>query len=273
MAGVADLADLYKSIPMAGIADLYKSIPTNMRLFMEQVVGKESPITEKDFTPRELTYMRRQAEAASEQDEIDEVLARKTLKRWEDEKAGSMRGVHQMNKKWPEMYSDPVKHEAEYDRNTEEARKDVASFRDETVTPVQYGDYEENVRLGEHKGLFWGSPQRNVYETIRDSFTKPGYVVQTSLGRYVATKLPDGTVEIKDRYNWDEKGEKLTVSEFLSLVPEMLRSPRALGNVIMRQWGLDNSRDVNITLPKALNTPALPTLPEGFNAGGRTRLL
>ena len=24
---------------------------------------------------------------------------------------------------------------------------------------------------------------------------------------------------------------------------------------------------------KALNTPALPTLPEGFNAGGRTRLL
>jgi len=246
---------------MAGIADLYKSIPTNMRLFMEQVVGKESPITEKDFTPRELTYMRRQAEAASEQDEIDEVLARKTLKRWEDEKAGSMRGVHQMNKKWPEMYSDPVKHEAEYDRNTEEARKDVASFRDETVTPVQYGDYEENVRLGEHKGLFWGSPQRNVYETIRDSFTKPGYVVQTSLGRYVATKLPDGTVEIKDRYNWDEKGEKLTVSEFLSLVPEMLRSPRALGNAIMRQWGLDNSRDVNITLPKE------------HSRGGRVRLI
>jgi len=262
-----------------------------MRLFMEQVVGKESPITEKDFTPRELTYMRRQAEAASEQDEIDEVLARKTLKRWEDEKADSMRRVHQLNKKWPEMYTDPVKHEAEYDRNTEEARKEVASFRDKTVTPVQYGDYGEDVRLGEHKGFsigshqFGGTPQRNVYETIRDSFTKPGYVVQTSLGRYVATKLPDGTVEIKDRYNWDKKGEKLTVSEFLSLVPEMLRSPRTLGNVVMHQWGLDNSRDVNITLPpanqareveaaqKALNTPALPALPEEYRKGGRVRLI
>ena len=34
-------------------------IPTNVRLFGEYLLGEESPITEKDFTPEELSEMLR----------------------------------------------------------------------------------------------------------------------------------------------------------------------------------------------------------------------
>jgi|TARA_Y100000310_G_scaffold202996_1_gene203254 hypothetical protein len=242
---------------MAGITDLYKAIPTNMRIFAENLVGKRAPVTEKDFTPRELGYMRRQVSERSDWNDIDEAKARRALKAWQDGKAQAMRNNARWHKEWPTRIKDPAEYEAEYDENVERARKKVASYeKTRGRTSIDYRDYGKDVRLGEHHYV----PQRGTLETIRDSFSKPGYVVQTTLGQYVATKLPDGTVEIKDTYDWEWEGEKLSVKEFLSNLPAMLKSPRAAGNVMMRQFGLDKKRDVNITLPKE------------YSRGGRVRI-
>ena len=40
-----------------GIAGLYKKIPTNMRLLIENIFGRDTTITEKDFTTNELLQM------------------------------------------------------------------------------------------------------------------------------------------------------------------------------------------------------------------------
>ena len=53
-----DLRSKYKLPPEpTGLAGLYKKIPTNMRLLLENLVGKDTPITEKDFTNDELLQM------------------------------------------------------------------------------------------------------------------------------------------------------------------------------------------------------------------------
>ena len=54
----ANIADRYKLNPEdSGLRSLYKKIPTNMRLFVENLLGDTSTITEDDFTNDELIEM------------------------------------------------------------------------------------------------------------------------------------------------------------------------------------------------------------------------
>ena len=54
----ANIADRYKLNPEdSGLRSLYKKIPTNMRLFIENLLGDTSTITEDDFTNDELIEM------------------------------------------------------------------------------------------------------------------------------------------------------------------------------------------------------------------------
>ena len=114
--------------------------------------------------------------------------------------------------------------------------------------------------------------------TVIKSFTSPAYNIGTTLGSFNAFKNEDGTVTIKDRYNWtgqkdDPEGElNLSLSDFIDTLkkfPAMLQKPEAIGNAFMRTFAKGKSSPVEFTLPPRQATE----MPEGYREGGRTRLI
>ena len=114
--------------------------------------------------------------------------------------------------------------------------------------------------------------------TVIKSFTSPAYNIGTTLGAFNAFKNEDGTVTIRDRYNWtgqkdDPEGELIlslpVFTDLLEAIPTMLRRPEALGNVFMRIFGKGKSSPIEFTLPSRQATE----MPEGYREGGRTRLI
>ena len=55
-------------------AELYKQLPTNVRLYLEYLTGKDTPITEKDFTQDELEYMINQLNQRDMYPTFDEIF-------------------------------------------------------------------------------------------------------------------------------------------------------------------------------------------------------
>ena len=94
----------------------------------------------------------------------------------------------------------------------------------------------------------------NIVKTIVDSFTSPAYNINTTLGHFNAFKNEDGTVTIRDTYNWtgqedDPYETDYTMPEFLKALPIMIMHPEAAGNVLMRTGMTDKYSPVEFTLP------------------------
>lgn len=54
--------------------EIYKQLPTNVRLYLEFLAGKDTPITEKDFTADELQYMVNQLQSRDSEPTFDELF-------------------------------------------------------------------------------------------------------------------------------------------------------------------------------------------------------
>ena len=75
------------------------------------------------------------------------------------------------------------------------------------------------------------------------------------MGEYTAIKNSDGTVTIRDTYNWtgqkdDPEGEvNMNLSDFFELLPRIIKDPEGAGNVLMRSMFKGKKSPVEFTLP------------------------
>ena len=224
-------------------------LPTNMRLFGEYVLGKQSPITEKDFTPEELSEMLRMVE----QQDSKNATAEKKL---QQELASQKRRIQDFdpadnlttNKQGELVPKWTVK---EYNNLMQGRIKEIegklASYentRDKTA--VGYRDERTDP-----EGLM-------LVDAISQTFTSPAYNIETSLGHFSARKNKDGSVSIKDRYDYlgygNEEPVKISMGEFLKALPTAITKPEAFGTLMARTFLADKGRDVDITLDNKAKT-------------------
>ena len=115
--------------------------------------------------------------------------------------------------------------------------------------------------------------------SFSDSPAGAAYNLGTTLGGYTAIKNPDGTVTIRDTYDWtgqkgDPEGEvNMSLSDFFEVLPRIIKSPEGAGNVLMRSMFKDKQSPVEFTLPPRQGADIPTEMPEGFREGGRTRLI
>ena len=249
-----------------GLASLGKRlVPLNARTFVRNIMREEgdtsSLLGPEDFTPEQIELMYKQVDAGRVIDEE--------------------RGIIHAN-----AYRD---------------RKDETKLAN--ISTSAYG----------HPGLI-----DQFKLSFSDSPAGVAYNLGSTLGMYTATKNSDGSVTIRDTYNWtgqkgDPEGEvNMTLSDFFRYLPRFIDDPEGLGNVAMRTIFNDKQSPIEFTLPprqtdnpnRASAEPILtreqreirnryqlqktmaerqnlvaqgadtPTeMPEGFRAGGRTRLI
>tara|TARA_R100001086_G_scaffold199848_1_gene116049 strand:- start:236 stop:1129 length:894 start_codon:yes stop_codon:yes gene_type:complete len=119
-----------------------------------------------------------------------------------------------------------------------------------------------------------GINEYNPLTVIKKAFTSDAYNIATTLGQFKAIKNKDGTVTIRDTYNWtgqrgDPEGEiDVSLSDFIKNLPKML-SPEIAGNLLMRSLFKDKQSPVEFTLPPRQTTE----MPESYRDGGRVRLI
>jgi hypothetical protein len=195
-------------------SSLYKKIPTNIRLVGEGLFGKTSNITEKDFTPEELSIIRKQIE------EKEIINAGKEARL----KAG-------LNEMTPE-----------YEPLREMFEKELKSYQTtQGKTSVNYNDY--NVSPHDYGWI----------DSIKQSFKNPEFRVSTSLGQYVGIRQPDGSLKVVDEYNWDNERKllnKLKPEDYPTFVKNILSDPASTVATIMASLYPTKSRKVEINLPK-----------------------
>jgi len=217
------------------IRKLYNNLPVNMRTFAETVLGADSPITEKDFTDEDLRYLRRVVEETKAKNKDKETLYRE----WRDDLAsgGKNTRIYAMDEN--NNMVDIT------DREIAELDKKIKSYEDtRNRTSVSYGDIAETQKSSTEAGN-----AESIIQTVRDSFLDPAYRAKTTLGRFTAEQQKDGSVVIKDTYDWNKLDQKVSLSEFLETLPKIINSPRMMGNAIMMLAKPDTKREVRIQLP------------------------
>ena len=213
----ADIAARYKLNPEdSGLRSLYKKIPTNMRLFIENLIGDTSTITEDDFTNDELIEMialieRQQGINAREEQILKEEGA--------DNKSFVTKGT-----------------------STEDALASYENTRGKTsVDPYAERSY------------YKGTPNRMVDQdyssSLARSFNDPMYNVATTLGQYTSTDVDDG-YNIRDIYDFN-KDERDLPTDLSAALRHILKSPELAGEYLANLLGSE-PRDVDIALEKIL---------------------
>jgi glutaredoxin-related protein len=214
---------------MAGISDLYRMLPVNSRVFLETMLGDKSPITEKDFSEKDLEFYRAEYDKKKAKNESDEASLRSELaERLEspDRVLGSIKGSDELQDITPKII-----------RDLENKIKSYEDTRNKTsMSPRDYAskDYV-------HEGGWAGS--------IIRSFTDPSYRAGTTLGQFNVIQQEDGNVSIQDTYNWTKAPKTISLGEFVGSV-KAVKSPEQLGNLFMRLLKPGTNREVNIKLPE-----------------------
>jgi len=224
-------------------------IPTNMRLFGEYLLGDQSPITEKDFTPQELSEMLRMIEQQDTRNVSNEQKLQQDLD-LQKQKIRDFDPAANLTKnekgewvpKWTvKEYNNLMQKRVE---DLENKLDSYEKTRDKTA--VGYRDERTD-----SQGLL-------LADAIAQTFTSPAYNIETSLGHFSARKNKDGTVSIKDRYDFlgygNEKPVKISMGEFLKALPDAVVKPEAFGTLMARTFLADRGRDVDITLNNKANT-------------------
>ena len=257
-----------------GLPGLYHKIPTNIRLFMEQIFGADSTITEQDFTDEELAVMRdriidQEARNVEEEEKYrtmyEELTHPDYVAAWENDPAG-WRPMVYIPGVGTEYVSDDTL-EAERQQKLDRLRIGIESYdttRDKLSVPYpgkrktpppalfppefiesfSSPETEELRRRGLHSRGGW-------IDTLIESFSSPETNVTTTLGQFNVVKNDDGTVTIKDTYSWNPvpPDVKLSLKDFFTLTWKYRNNPEALGNVFMRLVLPERERDVEIDLP------------------------
>ena len=224
-------------------------VPTNVRLFGEYLLGEQSPITEKDFTPQELSEMLRMVQEQESRNVQEEANLQSSLAAYQrnletfdpsknlvqDEKGNLV--PKYTEKEYNEEIQKNIKDiERKLDSYEKTRNKTAVGYRDERTDPA---------------GL-------KIVDAISKSFTSPAYNIETSLGNFSAHKNKDGTVSIKDTYDFlgygYDKPVKISMSDFLKSLPLAITRPEAFGTLLSRAFLADRKRDVDITLDTKAKT-------------------
>jgi hypothetical protein len=229
----------------------WKSVPTNVRLFAENLAGKTSKITEEDFTPEEIEELSLMVNNA-EQDDIKEEGMLKRTKEVLSQYVPSTDDEEWYGHSTKDGVRTDVTKE-DYNKKAQDdldrVVKDLESF-EKTRGKISVDEYFDGA--GDDGNSTGSGP--TFLKAIHKSFTSPAYNISTTLGRFNAFKNEDGSVTIKDTYNWNREGYKKDVSlrDFLAMVPTMLSHPEAAGNVVMRLLFPEKTREfeINLTSPK-----------------------
>jgi len=230
-----------------GIADFFglEDMPTNVRLFGEYLAGKKEPITEKDFKPEELSAMSRYITEQDEYNNKEEAGLKKQLSFYQ--KRSQEPFESNKDQIWDEQKQKfvPKYTEEEYNKEIQEeinrAQKALSTYeKTRGKTSVSYG------KAG------GGGAGAGFLEAIEKSFTSPAYNVETSLGHFNAYKNKDGTKTIKDKYDYlnigFDKERKISMGQFIGLLPSALTRPEALGTLLARTFTPTKARPVEIKL-------------------------
>ena len=217
------------------LRDIYNQIPVNMRTFVETVAGADRPITEADFTEEDLKYLRRLVEETKQKNESDEAFFRE----YRDDLAtgGEDSRMYMLDER--NNMVDIT------DREIADLSKKIKSYEDTRGrTSVNYRDIADT-----QKPSTENFDDESILQTIRDSFLDPAYRAKTTLGRFTAEQQEDGSVVIKDTYDWKKLEQKVSLREFLETLPKIIHSPRMMGNAFMKLAKPETAREVNIKLP------------------------
>lgn len=235
------------------INDLIKQqmqkVPTNVKLFGEYLMGDTSEITEKDFKPAELEAMRQAVQEQDAQNIKDEAAIVRDISVIKRKKNDALvfRGG-QFVPKYTDEEFERIRQE-----ELEEAQERLATYdKDRSKVSVGYG------KAG------GGGEGADLLESLKKSFTSPGYNVETSLGHFNARKNEDGSVTITDKYDFlgygFDKPQKITMKQFLGSLSR-IRSPEQLGTLVARTFIEKTGRKgrkVTINLPSLIKENEQP---------------
>ena len=215
LAQKADIASRYKLNPEdSGIRSLYKKIPTNMRLYIENLLGDTSTITENDFTNKELI-------------EIIALIEKQQAVNIKEEQILKEEGSN--NKSFVTKGT-----------STEDALASYEDTRDRTsVNPYAEPTY--------YSGTSHGMVDDNYSSSFTRSFNDPMYNVATSLGKYTATDVDDG-YNIREKYDFN-RGERNLPTNFSEVLQYISASPELAGEYLSSILG-SKPRDVDINLQR-----------------------
>jgi hypothetical protein len=199
---------------------IYKKIPTNIRLVGEQLAGVSKPITEKDFSPEELSFIRSQIESQEKKNIQKQTSLENSL---------------------PEFDKEQYRNQPSYQNVKSLVQKELDTYlKSQGKTAINYNNYLQNP--GE---LGW-------IDSVKKSFTSPEFRVSTSLGQYVGIRNPDGTLSVVDKYNWDNEKKLLSSlqkSDYPDFLKEVLTNPAStLATALARFMPETKERKVNIKL-------------------------
>lgn len=213
---------------------VYKKIPTNARLLGETLLGSNAPITEKDFTAEELAAIRNQV---ARQQERNNNLEAAYIGQLQDEmqNPAEFYGYRQTKDGKQTLIS-----REEYIADLKNKIESFAVNPNKTsVRPYSRGEATD---AGVGGGFF---------ETVGKSFSSPEYNISTTLGRYNAYTQPDGSVVVKDTYDWAKTGgREPTLGEALQAMGRAFPNPEGMGNVAMRYLRPEAGRAVTVNLGK-----------------------
>jgi hypothetical protein len=167
-----------------------------------------------------------------------------------------------------------------YEENLDRFNAKIQGQIDEALRGIKsYEDTRGRTSVTFDQDTPAGGPGPSFIETIRESFASPAYNISSTLRRFKAFKNEDGTVTIKDTYNWtgqdddpEDHGIDVSLGDFLRALPIMINHPEAFGNVLMRTLLKHKTSPIEFTLPP--RSEDLPTeMAKGYREGGRVRLI
>lgn len=218
-------------------------LPLNLQIFLETVLGKQTPITEKNLLPQD-------------KEKLKEVIRRK-------QQANLDREFSLQNSLYdtPQEFrrGSPTKLEEttdgryisvpqSYTEHQDDIKRQLASFeKTRGKTSVSYGDY--GVASGENAapvGQSWGS-------MLKQSIDDPAFRLAGTLGSFNAYDTPTGT-RVEDTYGFDKDQEWFyrgaVQKPTWKIVQEYYDRPGSLGEILYRKYLGNRSRPVNIQLDK-----------------------
>jgi hypothetical protein len=226
---------------------LYKAIPTNVRLLGEFIAGKDSPITEEDFTEEELKAMADAVERAKSRNTEHEAELRRRIEQGtpfvaeEDGKTG-----HTIYRDYRGKYVPPemLRHmdDPEFQKEALEVLRNQLKTYEDTRNKTSVRNYYVN-EVANPGGTM----------ELLKILNNPLYQLQTTLGEYRATENNDGVV-IDDEYNFNTRELREMIGkdevELIDILKN-LDTPQLAAELFARYVQPDHKRSVNIKIPNS----------------------
>jgi hypothetical protein len=215
-----------------------KAAPLNARILIETLLGKTTPITEKDLTQDELQalYKLYESKQASNQKKYQSLVDQLNITKKEWSKAPTTVAEYKDGAM--------VERKETFSQYQARIRKQIESFnKTQNKTSVNYYDYTD-------KGTFGAPVNDSLLKAIYSSYTDPQYRLKTTLGSFNVLNTPQGAM-VKDKYNFDAARfydiEPETTN--LDLVTRFYNRPLSLVDALLIKNYPAMNRPVNISLP------------------------